>query len=94
MGIVMGDSVGHRRWSRVMGSANTNDQSAKVFRGSNRPQGREESHSAGEYFGDGIELEPRWETFGDAIEDKIWKGVLGGGVLRSIVYLSNKQIMT
>jgi hypothetical protein len=32
MGIVMGDSVGHRCWSRVMGSANTSDYVAKDFR--------------------------------------------------------------
>jgi hypothetical protein len=32
MGIVMGDSVGHRCWSRLMGSANTSDYVAKGFR--------------------------------------------------------------
>jgi hypothetical protein len=32
MGIVMGDTVGHRCWSQVMGFMNTSDQDAKIFR--------------------------------------------------------------
>ena len=32
MGIVMGDSVGHRCWSRVMGFANTSDPGTKILR--------------------------------------------------------------
>jgi hypothetical protein len=39
MGIVMGDCVGHRCWSRVMGSANTSDCDAKIVRGCARRRG-------------------------------------------------------
>ena len=72
MGIVMGDSVGHRCWSRVMRSANTSDHDAKIFRQCARRRGRGECHSAVEPFGDAIELELRSKSFGDAIEGGIW----------------------
>jgi hypothetical protein len=78
----------------VIGLANTGDQDAKIFRGYDRPRGQEECHSAGEPFGDRIELELRGEMFGDASEDEIWGGLLECCVLRSNVCLSNKQIMT
>jgi hypothetical protein len=77
-----------------MGSANTSDQDAKIFRQYDGLRGQEECHSTVEPFGDVIELKPRWETFGDAIEGEIWGGMLGCCVSRSTVCLSNKQIMT
>jgi hypothetical protein len=68
----MGDSVGHRCWSWVMGSANTSDQDVKIFRGCDRGRGQEECHLAVKPFSDAIELEPRSELFGDVIEGEIW----------------------
>jgi hypothetical protein len=78
----------------MMGSANTSDPDAKIFRGYDRLRGREECHSAVECFGDAIKLEPGWETFRDVIKGEIWGVILGCCVLRSNVCLSNKQIMT
>jgi hypothetical protein len=56
MGIVMGDSVGHRCWSQVMGSMNASDQDAKILRGCDRLRGLEGCRLPIEPFGDAIEL--------------------------------------
>jgi hypothetical protein len=51
MGIVMGDSVGHRCWSRLMASTNTSDHFAKVLWRCDRPRGMGECDVSVEFFG-------------------------------------------
>jgi hypothetical protein len=56
MGIVMGYSVGHRDWSRLMASMNTSDRFEKVLRRCDRPRGMGECDLPVESFDEPIEL--------------------------------------